>query len=157
MEIATAARMCAVSMKLFRKKSREREGKVFGAVGAVSAGGGIISSYNVCHTLCMSAVALLSVFGIVVANDIFMFLQVYAVPFWSIGIVLLGVTAILYYKMPCCISKKLLLFNAGLLTIGVPFVQTLWIAPIFWAIGSIITFGTIAWFMNDRFLNWRLV
>ena len=132
----------------------KNEGKVVSAANAASAGGSIIGAHNICHSICMAAVALLSVFGVVIASDALMFLESFALPFWTMGIAFLGISIFLYTKY-CCISKKLLVFNAGLLIIGIPFVQTLSYAWVFWITGIIISGYASIWYFSDKY-KWNL-
>ena len=132
----------------------KNEGKVVSAANAASAGGSIIGAHNICHSICMAAVALLSVFGVVIASDALMFLESFALPFWTMGIAFLGISIFLYTKY-CCISKKLLVFNAGLLIIGIPFVQTLSYAWVFWITGIVIAGYAALWYFSDKY-HWNL-
>ena len=132
----------------------KNEGKVVSAANAASAGGSIIGAHNICHSICMAAVALLSVFGVVIASDALMFLESFALPFWTMGIAFLGISIFLYARY-CCISKKLLVFNAGLLIIGIPFVQTLSYAWVFWITGIIISGYASIWYFSDKY-KWNL-
>ena len=131
------------------KNKNGKEGKVFGVAGGISGAGSIISAHNVCHSICLAVVALLSVFGIIVSADVLMWLQDYNLFFWSMGVGFLAISLALYYIKPCCISTKMILFNMGLLIIGLPFFQLLSIA--FWIIGGYITLFSIGWYIVERF------
>ncbi len=131
-----------------RKKKNGKEGKVFGVASGVSATGSIISAHNVCHAVCLAVVAILSVFGIIVSSDVLMWLQDYNLFFWTMGISFLVISLVLYYKKPCCISSKLILFNTGLIIIGFPFLAA--INLIFWVFGGGVTLFSIGWYFRDR-------
>ncbi len=133
-----------------KKQKHKKDGKgVFAIAGSVSGAGSIISAHNVCHSICLAVVALLSVFGIIVSSDVLMWLQDYNLFFWSMGISFLGISLVLYYKKPCCISKKMILFNTGLIIVGFPFLAA--INLVFWVFGGGVTLFSIGWYFRDRF------
>lgn len=125
------------------------QGKGVQLAGSVSGAGSIISAHNICHYLCLGVVALLSVFGIIVSSDILMWLENYNLLFWSMGLVFFFVGLFLFYRKPCCISEKTLLFNAGLLSIGFPFFRD--ISLIFQAIGILASLSATVWFLAEKF------
>ncbi len=94
--------------------------KLVGSAGTVSAVTSTLGGYQVCHNLCMSVIALLSVIGITVAGMPLMFLTKVAVPFWIAAVAMLGILGYFRLKMKC-VSGKLLMFNSGLIIAGVPF------------------------------------
>ena len=133
-----------------KKNKSGKDGKgVFAIAGSVSGAGSIISAHNVCHSICLAVVALLSIFGIIVSSDILMWLQNYNLFFWSMGIAFLAISLVIYYKVPCCISKKLILFNTGLIIIGFPFF--IFLNLVFWIFGGGVTLFSIGWYFRDRF------
>ncbi len=137
---------------LFRMKRRkDSKGKIAGIFGSISGIGSIISAHNICHTLCLVAVAVLSVFGIMASSDILMFLEDYNLLFWSMGMFFLALSLFLYTRFKGCISRKLILINIGLLTIGIPFFQGYNI--ILWVMGGIIIGGGIFWYAKDKIVN----
>lgn len=100
---------------------RGKPEKLAGAAGAAAGAGSVASLHNVCHTLCTGAVALLSLFGITAsASGPLMFLEGLAWPFWTMGLLFLGVSLALYLRHPGCISRHLIAANGGLLLIGLP-------------------------------------
>ncbi len=137
-----------------KKTKATKEGRIVGAANAASAGGSVIGAHNVCHAICLAAVALLSVIGVTISSNALMFLQDFALPFWIMGIAFLSIGVFLYMRF-CCISKKLLLFNAGLLVIGMPFVQTLSYVWIFWLIGAAIAGYAALWYFSEKY-NWSV-
>ncbi len=135
-----------------KKSKNKKDGKrAFAIAGSVSGAGSIISAHNVCHSICLAVVALLSVFGIIVSSDVLMWLQDYNLFFWVMGIAFLAISLVIYFKMPCCISKKLILFNVGLIIVGFPFF--IFLNLVFWALGGGVTLFSIGWYVRDRF--WR--
>ncbi len=137
-------------MKKTKSTKHKKDGKgVFAVAGSVSGAGSIISAHNVCHSICLAVVALLSVFGIIVSADILMWLQDYNLFFWTMGIAFLAISLAIYYKMPCCISKKLILFNAGLIIIGFPFF--IFLSLLFWIVGGGLTLFSVGWYFKGKF------
>ena len=105
-----------------KKSEIKKGGKAIGAATGVSGAGGVISAHNVCHAICLAVVSLLSVFGIIVSSDVLMWLQEYNMLFWGMGVSFLLVSLALLVRYKNCISKKLIIFNLGLIIIGIPFI-----------------------------------
>ncbi len=133
---------------LFGKINRLK-GKLSAVFGNAAGVGSIISAHNVCHWLCLAAVAALSVFGIAVSSTALMFLEDYNLLFWGMGLAFLAVSLFLYSKNPKCISKKLILFNVGLLVIGTPFVAQF--SSFFWLTGGLIVAMTSGFYFKEKF------
>ncbi len=130
-------------------RNEKRIGRVSTITGGVSAGGGIISAHNVCHSVCLGAVALLSFFGIAASSDILMFLQDYNLLFWTVGIFFLLLSLLLLVKFGPCISKKAILGNAGLLIVGVPFFGE--INSSLLVVGGSVVLLSFFLYVNDKF------
>ena len=94
--------------------------KLVGSVGVASGITSTLGSYQVCHSLCMTVIALLGILGITVAGMPLMFLTKVAIPFWIAAVIMLGILGYFHIKMKC-VSGKLLMFNSGLIIAGVPF------------------------------------
>ncbi len=133
---------------LSRKVSKFR-GKFAALFGNMAGAGSIISAHNVCHWLCLVAVAVLSVFGVIVSSNVLMFLEDYNLLFWSIGLVFLGSSLFLYVRTTGCISMKLIVLNIGLLIIGTPFVPQLNI--VFWTTGGTIVALISGIYIREKF------
>jgi hypothetical protein len=133
--------------RLQSKNGLKRGARITGIFSGVSGTGSIISAHNVCHTLCLAVVSLLSIFGIAASSDILMFLENYTLFFWSMGIFFLVLSLLLYLKYPNCMSKKMILFNSGLLVIGTPLKV---LSPVFWVTGVIIIAASVGWYFKDR-------
>ncbi len=102
-----------------------------------SGGSGVLSlagGYNVCHNICLAAIAGLAVIGISVQGMPFEFLQAFSIPLWTLGVGLLGLTGYLYVTRKC-ISKNLLAANSGLLIAAIPFKELEFLQLSFWIIG----------------------
>lgn len=65
------------------RKNKKLESKLVGTAGGISGTGSIISAHNVCHTLCLSVVAILSIFGIVVSSTA-LFRRGDVIPGWKL-------------------------------------------------------------------------
>lgn len=106
------------------------------AGGASTASGALsfIGGWQVCHNICLGLIGVLAVIGISVEGMPLEFLQVYAVPLWTIALVLLGITGYMYVKHKC-ISKNLLAGNLGLIIAATPFKEIEPFQIAFWIIG----------------------
>lgn len=123
--------------------------KLAGIAGSVSGIASVLGSWQVCHTVCLGIVALLAVIGITVVGMPLAFLTKVAVPFWIAAFVLLLVTFGLYVKKGC-ISKKLLVFNSGVLIAGVPFQPVQDYQKYLLVIGGLIVAASIYMFVIDK-------
>ena len=106
------------------------------AGGASTASGALsfLGGWQVCHNICLGLIALLALIGISVEGMPLEFLQAYAVPLWSIALVLLGFTGYMYAKHKC-VSKNLLAGNTGLIIAATPFKEIEPFQIVFWIIG----------------------
>ncbi|MBI4595944.1 MAG: hypothetical protein HY730_06145, partial [Candidatus Tectomicrobia bacterium] len=120
---------------MFKTGQKLMKEKLAGAASSASGITSILGSYQVCHNLWVSAMALLGVLGITVAGMPLLFLTKVALPFWIIARLLFIVTLGLYVKKHC-ISRKLLIFNLGLITIGMPFQSLQSYSSLFWLMGG---------------------
>lgn len=123
--------------------------KLVGAAGSISGIASILGSWQVCHSVCLGIIALLSVMGIAVAGMPLAFLTEIAVPLWTVAVVLLLITFGLYVKKKC-ISRNLLLFNSGLIIAGVPFSAVQSFSVAFWIVGGLVAATGVALFIRDR-------
>ncbi|MBI5332247.1 MAG: hypothetical protein HZB65_01615 [Candidatus Aenigmarchaeota archaeon] len=126
-----------------------KEGKIIGAVNATSGAAGIISAHNVCHIACLGLISFLSMFGVVVSGMPLGFLQDYNLLFWSMGAGFLAISLVLYYVMKGSISNRLIIFNAGVVLIGVPFFPNDFAA--FWIIGGSLVIISIGGYVLSKF------
>ncbi|HIH22029.1 MAG TPA: hypothetical protein HA222_05230 [Candidatus Diapherotrites archaeon] len=125
-------------------------GKAAGSFGSLSAFLATLgSSWNVCHSVCMALLAFLAGFGIIIAGFPLFFLFQYNVQLWLLALALSIVSLAMLLRMPKCVSKKLLFFNAGVLIAGVP-ANLVNLQPFSWIIGGIIALAAIAWFLNSK-------
>ena len=125
------------------------KGKAASIASSASGGLSILGGYQVCHNACLLLIAFLSIIGITVIGMPLEFLQDYAVLFWSVGIIMLAVSFIMYVKLKC-ISRKLLTANAGLLIAAVPFTIIEPVQVVFWVLGFGIVSVVIAFHFSDK-------
>jgi len=123
--------------------------RIIGASGSVSGVASILGSWQVCHNICLAIVAILSIIGITVVGMPLLFLTKLAVPFWTAAFILLLITYGLYIKKKC-ISKKLIIFNSGLIIAGMPFKQVQTFSPALRAAGGILVSISIYLFIKDK-------
>ena len=115
-----------------------------------------ITAHNFCHYLCLGVVAMLTIAGVSVVGMPLMWLEDYAVYFWLMGLVFLGVSFYLLYTRPFCISRNAIMANSGLLVAAVPLKNVIG-EPIylFWIIGGVI-FGYAAFlYLRKLTVKWK--
>ena len=117
---------------------------------ALSATTSILGSYQLCHSICLFAIALLSFIGITVTGMPLLFLTKVAVPFWIAGASLFGAMLVMAHFNQMHFSKKLMLANAGLLFAGTPFESVARFQKFFWLFGAMIVIGSIVWALADK-------
>ena len=108
-----------------------------------------LGGYQVCHSVCLAIVSVLSLIGITIVGMPLLFLQKVAIPFWIAAVVLLGITLFFYFRKKC-ISRNLILFNFGILIIGIPFQFLQNYNLIFWIIGGLIVLISIILFIMEK-------
>lgn len=137
---------------MFKTGQKLMKEKLAGAASSASGITSILGSYQVCHNLCVSAMALLGVLGITVAGMPLLFLTKVALPFWIIASLLFIVTLGLYVKKHC-ISRNLLIFNLGLITIGMPFQSLQSYSSLFWLMGGALVALSLTLFLKDKVMG----
>lgn len=133
-----------------RKVSLMMKDKLSSIVSSLTGLSGAASSYNTCHSICLAAIAMLSVIGITVSGLPLMFLQAWAPYLWTVGLVFLLFTVYLYMNKKC-ISQKLLTANTGFLVIGFPFYQDI----LLWIIGAPIVASALLWHHAEGGFRWK--
>lgn len=99
------------------------QNRLFGGGGTTSGVFGAIGSvHNVCHSLCMTIVSTLAVFGISTSILPLMFLQTYQLYFWMMALIFTSMSYYFYQKQARKFgrNRNLLLINVGLLIFGLP-------------------------------------
>ncbi len=125
------------------------EEKLITATGTLSGATSVLGSWQICHSVCLGIIALLSVLGITIVGMPLLFLTKIAVPLWSLALVILMLTLILYLKKKC-ISKKMIVFNSGLLIAGVPFQSLQRFSLFFWITGGLVVSFAMVWYIRER-------
>ncbi|HLF55042.1 MAG TPA: hypothetical protein VI612_04955 [Candidatus Nanoarchaeia archaeon] len=124
--------------------------KLVGSVGVASGITSTLGSYQVCHSLCMTVIALLGILGITVAGMPLMFLTKVAIPFWIAAVIMLGILGYFHIKMKC-VSGKLLMFNSGLIIAGVPFAPINQYPVVLWSVGGILVITSIVLYIKGKY------
>ena len=110
-------------MSAVRIKAQVLKSRLFGGGGTASGVlGGIGSIHNVCHSLCVTVVSILAIFGITTSILPLMFLQTYQMYFW-VGALVFTVASFYFYlqqKRRVARDRNLLFINFGLLIFGLP-------------------------------------
>ena len=127
----------------------EAKEKILGATGSVSGAASIMGSWQICHHICLGIIALLSVVGITITGMPLLFLTKIAIPMWLIAVLLLSASVILY-RMKKCISRNLIIFNAGLIIAGIPFQSVQPFSAYFWTVGGAISLAAVILFLKGR-------
>ena len=128
---------------------RNAKERLIGATGSVAGIASILGTWQACHNVCLALVGFLSILGITVIGMPLVFLTEVAIPVWTVAVILLTITAILYIKKKC-ISSRLLLVNSGLIIAGVPFPFLQQFTEIFWIIGGLLVVTGISLFVKDK-------
>ena len=128
---------------------RNTKERLIGATGSVAGIASILGTWQACHNVCLALVGFLSILGITVIGMPLVFLTEVAIPVWTVAVILLTITAILYIKKKC-ISSRLLLVNSGLIIAGVPFPFLQQFTEIFWIIGGALVVTGISLFIKDK-------
>ncbi len=136
-----------------KNKSKTHKERFLSLFSGVSGSLSFLGGWQICHNLCLGIIALLSIIGIAVVGMPLLFLIQYAVYFWSIAVLLLAPTLIMYWKNRKCMSIKLILFNVGIVVASVPFASLQAYQIAFWIIGGILIAGSIWMFLKSRFLT----
>ncbi len=133
-----------------KQKKKYAKQKMAGIFSGLSGSLSFLGGWQVCHNLCLGIIALLSLIGITVVGMPLLFLNQYAVYFWSAAILLLIPTLLMYRRNRKCISGKLVLFNAGIVIASVPFAPQAY-QILFWAAGGLLIFYVIVLYAKDKF------
>ena len=128
---------------------RNAKERLIGATGSVAGIASILGTWQACHNVCLALVGFLSILGITVIGMPLVFLTEVAIPVWTVAVILLTITAILYIKKKC-ISSRLLLVNSGLIIAGIPFPFLQQFTEIFWVIGGVLVVTGISLFIKDK-------
>ncbi|MBI2575731.1 hypothetical protein HYV84_00825 [Candidatus Woesearchaeota archaeon] len=129
-----------------KEQTKER---LIASTGSISGATSVLGSWQVCHSICLGIVAMLGVIGITVTGMPLLFLTKVALPLWTLALVLLGVTIVLYFKKHC-ISKNLIVMNTGLIIAGTPLKQVQSFSSVFLTVGGAIAATGIFLFIREK-------
>ncbi len=130
------------------RKLKKKIGSRVGILSTASSGASVFSSYNVCHSICMVVVSLLSIMGVTASATFLLFLQPYSLLLWNIGLAFLVLSLLLYIRFGGCISWKLIMFNGGLIIASFPFFESMFY--VFWAVGFPISGYAVYLYIKSR-------
>ncbi len=128
-------------------KKQTTDQKIVSRAGSISGVASVLGSWQICHNICLAIVALLAILGITVVGMPLGFLAQYSVPIWTATFALLLLTLYFFFTKKC-ISKKLVLFNSGLVIAGIPFQQEF--VYLFYTVGAIFAIYAIFLFFKER-------
>lgn len=123
--------------------------KILGLGGSISGLASVMGSWQVCHNICLLLIAALSIIGISVNGMPLAFLTQFTVPLWVTAFALLIASVFLYVRKRC-ISRELLIFNAGLITAGIPFSSLQSFTSLFWAVGGTLAIFAVLLFIKKK-------
>ena len=101
--------------------------------------------------MCLAVIAILSAVGITIVGMPFLFLAEYAVYFWSLALLLLAPTLIMYWRNRKCMSVKLILLNVGIVIASVPFSWLQIYQVAFWTVGGALIAASAILFLGGKF------
>ncbi len=110
---------------------------------------GFLGGYQVCHNVCLAVVFLLSLVGISVVGMPLLFLTKVAIPFWIIAAILFAISLTFYFSKGC-ISKNMLLLNAGIVIAGMPFSWVQDYQPYVWIVGGVLALGGVGLWIQKK-------
>jgi len=142
--------------KLPAKNSRTHKEKFLSLFSGLSGSLSFLGGWQICHNLCLGIIALLSMIGIAVVGMPLLFLTQYAVYFWSIAVLLLMPTLVMYWRNRKCISSKLILFNIGIVIASVPFASLQAYQIAFWLLGGGMIFWSAWLFLKTKIADTTL-
>ena len=135
-----------------KNKNKTHKEKFLSLFSGLSGSLSFLGGWQVCHNLCLGVIALLSVIGITVVGMPLLFLTQYAVYFWSIAVLLLIPTFIMYWKNRKCMSTKLIMLNVGIVIASVPFAWLQSYQILFWLVGGSLIAYTIWLFLRSSLI-----
>ncbi len=141
MEIKSYEKLCEI-WRVNIKMIKYMKEKLTESAGTISGTASVLGSWQVCHSVCLGIIALLSIFGITVTGMPLLFLTKIARPVWIIA-VLIFIAALLIYLRKKCISRNLIIINAGLIIAGTPFFRNKFEAVFLIVGGAIVVFGIV--------------
>lgn len=143
-------------MRIKKRKISGRNNKPFkekflGLFSSLSGGLSFLGGWQICHNLCLGIVAALSLIGITIVGMPLLFLTKYAIYFWSVAVLLLIPTLIMYWKNRKYMSKNLILANIGIIVAAIPFASLKNYQILFWVAGGSLIFASVVLFLRSKF------
>ncbi len=121
------------------KSAKEtKKSSIVAASGSISGAASVLGSWQVCHSICIGIIIALSTIGITISAFPLLFLTKIAGVMWGFAAVLFAITWYLY-RTKGCISSNLLLLNAGLLVMGIPFKALQPFILLFYVVGGALS------------------
>ncbi len=127
--------------------------KLIQGTNTVSGSVSVLGSYQICHNICMGLISLLSILGITIVGMPLVFLTKIATPFWIAAISLLALMTILKLTIMKGLSTNMMIFNSGLIIMGIPFKILQIYKNYFFIIGGLIVFIAIILMIKTK---WRI-
>ncbi len=159
-------------MKKITQKNKIYKERYLNTFSSLSGFMSFLGGWQVCHSLCLGIIALLSLIGITAVGMPLLFLTEYAVYFWIIAVLLLIPTLIIFEQTHCvfkiksshklykedliyhknrkCMSTKIILLNIGIVIASIPFASLKNYQIAFWLIGGIIIFWSFWLFLRPK-------
>ena len=140
-------------MSIMKKKLRKRslvKTKIASMFSGLSGSLSFLGGWQICHNLCLGIVAALSLIGITIVGMPLLFLTKYAVYFWSVAVLLLIPTLIMYWKNRKCMPKNIILANIGIIIAAIPFASLQPYQVIFWSTGGILIGTAVFSYVKNR-------
>ncbi len=128
----------------------KRAGRKIALLGNSSGVLGVAGAHGVCHTLCMTAIGALSLVGITLSGMPLMFLQGYAVYFWSLAFASLALSGYIHFGRGNGAPSDLMIANAGFVIAGIPFGEARPFSGALLAIGGFFVILAIALFLKGK-------
>ena len=141
--------------KTIRKKEKTRKEKILSFFSSISGGLSFLGGWQVCHNLCLGIIAVLSLIGITVIGMPLLFLTKYTIFFWSLAVLLLIPTILIYWKHRTRMSGKIVLFNIGIIIASIPFASLQSYNILFWSIGGVLIGMSILGLIKNKLARVR--
>jgi len=112
-------------------------------LGSASGASSVLGSWQVCHSVCLALISVVSIFGITLTGMPLAFFNTFEVPFWVAAFFLFMVVLGMHYARRC-MHVPLLWMNAGAVIAGFPFIPQH--TTLFLVAGGLIgAWGLLVW------------
>lgn len=119
----------------------------------ISGCASILGSWQICHNVCTSLIAVLATMGIAVQGMPLLFLNRWQMPIWIAAVALFGLLLLIKAELwrekssALCITTRGMMGNIGLLLAGFPFNET-WVSGARTA-GLVVVMFVLLWYLKD--------